>query len=227
MASANIPRIMEQPKRRPRDAVATREALIAAAGQLFAENGYEATTLSQIAGVAGFSPNLITRYFGGKENLFLAATRARLGLEMTLPGSAAGFGERMADHLVTRWELMGQGDPLLMLVRSAPALPAALDALGEFLEEESTGPLVEWMVGVGLTEPDAVDRANAIQSFILGTVVTRKMLRKGAVAAASGAEIRAWLADVLQRLLGDVPASAPSHGYLPRSIDEDHPPDRT
>ena len=68
---------MEQPKR-PRDAVATREALIAAAGQLFAENGYEATTLSQIAGVAGL-PDLITRYFGGKENLFLAATRARLG----------------------------------------------------------------------------------------------------------------------------------------------------
>jgi AcrR family transcriptional regulator len=214
---------MAQPNHRPRDADATREALIAAARQLFAENGYDSTTASHIAQAAGFSPNLITRYFGGKEGLFLAATRASLNLEATLPGSAAGFGARMADHLANRWEEQGQGDPTLMLLRSATSRPAALQALGDFLERESTEPLVDWLVELGVAEPDAVDRANAIQSFILGTVVTRRMLHTGAVAHASSAELRAWLADVLQRLLGEVPVSRPSDGNLPLSWVGKHP----
>jgi hypothetical protein len=36
---------------------------------------------------------------------------------------------------------------------------------------------------------------------LLGTLVTRRMLRTGAVAAATGGELREWLADVLQGLV--------------------------
>lgn len=199
---------------RPRNAAATRAALIEAARPLFGEHGYEATTVSQIARAAGFSPNLITRYFGGKEGLFLAATETRLDMDRTLAGSVGGFGRRVADHLVERWEETGQGDPLLALLRSMSG-PAALEALGEFLERESTKPLARWLVESGLGEREALDRATAIQSFILGAAVTRRVLHTGALETASWEELHDWLADTLQQMVADVPASVPSPGRLP------------
>lgn len=50
----------------------TRERLIEAAVLLFAERGYEATTLKAIAERADRSPGLVYRYFSRKEDLVLA-----------------------------------------------------------------------------------------------------------------------------------------------------------
>jgi AcrR family transcriptional regulator len=216
-----------KPKRRSRDAAATRRALLAAAGPRFAEYGYEATTVGQIARTASFSPSLVTRYFGSKEGLFL---RSGLNLEVGLSGAVADFGPQLAKHLVDRWEKQGHGDPVLMLLRSASSRPAALARLGEFLEREAIAPATRALLALGLSAPDAIDRANAMQSFILGTGVTHRMLRTGAVATASHDDLRAWLGDVLQHLLGEVPQANPSGGRLPsfesdatavRSVDSD------
>jgi AcrR family transcriptional regulator len=182
---------------------------------LFAQNGYEATTVSQIARAAGFSPNLVTRYFGGKEGLFLAAMETRLNLESTLPGPVDGLGRRLADRIVDRWERQGDADPLLALLRSVASRPAAL---GEFLEKEATAPLTEALMSWGFSDHQAVDTANAIQSFIVGTVVTRRMLHTGAVAAATGPQLRGWLADVFQRLVDEgAAADSPRLPHQPRS----------
>lgn len=56
-----------------------REALLHAAGQLFAERGFDRTTTREIAEVAGVDAALIARYFGSKTGLYLAALRAELG----------------------------------------------------------------------------------------------------------------------------------------------------
>jgi len=163
--------VPEEPVSRPRNAAATRESLVDAARPLFAQHGYEATTVSQVAQAAGFSPNLVTRYFGGKEGLFLAATKVRLNLDATLAGSIDGFGRRLADQMVDRWESQGDADPLLALLRSASSHPAAPEALGEFLEQDATMPLTKALLSWGFSEQQAIDRANAIQSFVVGTVV--------------------------------------------------------
>jgi len=143
---------MAEPPARSRDAAATRDQLAHAARALFATHGYEATTVSQIARAAGFSPNLITRYFGGKEGLFLAATKAKLDLDAVLVGGIDGFGQRLADQMVDGWE-QGDGDPLLALLRSSR--PAALLALGEFLEDQATAPLTRALTAWGCTETEA------------------------------------------------------------------------
>ena len=188
-----------------------------AARPLFAQHGYEVTTVSQVARAAGCSANLITRYFGGKEGLFLAATRTRLNLEAPLFGDVDGFGRRLADQMVDRWEQQGEADPLLALLRSASSRLAALEALGEFLEQEATAPLTEALMGWGFSQEQAVDRANAVQSFVVGAVVTRRMLHTGAVAAATSAQLRDWLAGVLQRLVDDGVRVSSAAGDLPPS----------
>lgn len=59
---------------RRRDAAATRQSLLDAATELFAERGYSRTTVRDIATRAGVNQALLFRYFGSKEALFAAAT---------------------------------------------------------------------------------------------------------------------------------------------------------
>ncbi len=59
--------------RRTRNAGATRLALLVAAQDLFGQRGYERTTTRDIGEAAGVDPALITRYFGSKADLYLAA----------------------------------------------------------------------------------------------------------------------------------------------------------
>jgi AcrR family transcriptional regulator len=57
---------------RRRDREATKEALMAAAVEVFAEHGYDAATTRAVARAAGVNEQLIQRYFGGKAGLLLA-----------------------------------------------------------------------------------------------------------------------------------------------------------
>lgn len=66
--------IEEPPKLtlRGRYALATKEAIIAAARKLFAERGYFATTIEDIAAEAGVAPATVYSSTGGKQNLLAA-----------------------------------------------------------------------------------------------------------------------------------------------------------
>ncbi len=76
----------------------TRQALIAAAGELFAQQGYDATSTRSIADAAGVNLGAIHYHFGGKQALYLAcfaiacraeeseAERARLWAEAEARG---------------------------------------------------------------------------------------------------------------------------------------------
>jgi AcrR family transcriptional regulator len=57
---------------RRRDAAATREALLAAGTELFAEHGYDGVPVADIAHRAGVNKAMINYHFGGKRQLYLA-----------------------------------------------------------------------------------------------------------------------------------------------------------
>lgn len=59
-------------RRRPRDAGATREALLAAGADLFAERGYDGVRVWAIADRAGVNKAMISYHFGGKRELYRA-----------------------------------------------------------------------------------------------------------------------------------------------------------
>lgn len=61
---------------RRRDAAGTREALLAAGAELFAERGYEGVPVSTIAQAAGVNKAMINYHFGGKRKLYLAIVSA-------------------------------------------------------------------------------------------------------------------------------------------------------
>jgi TetR/AcrR family transcriptional regulator len=62
--------------RRPRDPEATRQALLGAGTQLFADRGYDGVPLSAIADKAGVNKAMVSYHFGGKRKLYLAIVTA-------------------------------------------------------------------------------------------------------------------------------------------------------
>ena len=61
---------MTEAQSRKRDSTATKAALLDAAASLFAERGFDRTTVRDIAKQAGVNQALLFRYFGTKEALF-------------------------------------------------------------------------------------------------------------------------------------------------------------
>jgi AcrR family transcriptional regulator len=74
---------------------ATRARLLAAAGRVFAERGYHAATLDEIAETAGLSKGAVYYNFESKERLFLALLEERLTERLAGAGgrTAAGASE--------------------------------------------------------------------------------------------------------------------------------------
>jgi AcrR family transcriptional regulator len=181
---------------RPRDAVRTRELILATARRHFAVHGYDRATVRTIAADAGVSANLITRYFGGKQGLFAAATEADMQIEQKLQGPISTVGARIAEHVVARWESPAGDDPLLILLRAAMTDPVAAAHMADFFRRQATEPLARYLGGT-----DAAERAAAVSSLIMGTVIQRYVLGIGPLAATTPGGVRAWLGTALQLLL--------------------------
>ncbi|HET9490187.1 MAG TPA: TetR/AcrR family transcriptional regulator [Methylomirabilota bacterium] len=85
--------------RRHRDPERTRRALLMAGTQLFAERGYEGAALSAIADRARVNKALVSYYFGGKRQLYLAIVTAAFG-ELVTRAEALATSERPAPELL-------------------------------------------------------------------------------------------------------------------------------
>jgi AcrR family transcriptional regulator len=186
---------------RPRNAAATRERIAAAARPLFAERGFEATTVHAIARSAQVSPNLITRYFGGKDGLFLAASDVRFDLAAAFDGPQSSFGERVAHNLVSRWAELGVNDPLPILLRSAGGQPTAASALADFLSENAIGPMITQLLAYGMSREDAAERAAAVHALVVGVVFIRRVLHSTALDTMDDADLERSLGRSIQALI--------------------------
>ena len=88
----------------------TRDHLLAAAAQVFAERGFHGASLDEVAAVAGFTKGAVYSNFKNKEDLFLALFKANCDGEMdalraTLAESEAPPGARISDFI----DLVQQG----------------------------------------------------------------------------------------------------------------------
>ncbi len=193
---------------RRRDANASRQRILAAARTQFAATGYDRSTIRMIAAAAGVSPNLVTRYFGAKQRLFAEATALELGLEAVLPGPRGTLGQRIATHVVGRWEGQGGDDPLISMVRAAAADEQVAAEVSRFFAQQAARPVLALLDG-----PDAHDRAALVGAMMLGISMTRYVLRTGPIAAAQPAALVTWLGGVLQTVLdGDLGVGAAGLG---------------
>ena len=168
----------EQPGRK-RDAAATRLALLDAAAKLFAERGFDRTTVREIAKEAGANQSLLFRYFGSKEALFEAviARNTREQIASTAP-------ERLFSTSLRSMLEPGERNRTLETYLRSPGSDSAAAAMRRELGREYAATLAE------LTDaPDAELRADLAIAWLLGIGLVREITAKEPLASADPDDI--------------------------------------
>ena len=104
---------------RPRNAAATREAILDSAIRSFARAGYDGVGVREIARDAGVTAMLVNRYFGSKEQLFAEAVEASFAAPVFIAEQSQSFARETAAALVARSARGGDElTPFLIMLRS-------------------------------------------------------------------------------------------------------------
>ena len=179
---------------RRRNSAQSRENLLAAAAELFAERGYEGTTIREVGALAGVDPALIARYFGGKAQLYLASLRR----DDSSAGSAP-IDLRDVDRvqkLLDRVSQVGVTPSLSAAVR--PHEDAELQAAAiEVLEKRILGPLMASSSAGG----DTRLRAEIATAALVGVVLSRTRGAFAELSRAPSAEVARLVAEMIDELL--------------------------
>lgn len=182
--------------KRPRNAVATRDAILRSALAAFAHQGYDGVGVREIARAAGVTAVLVNRYFGSKEKLFAAAVETMFSDSTLFGGDASTLAQRLAALVVTKSHKDGHpSDPLLLLLRSAPN-PRAAEILRDNIARHCERPLKSFMRGRKRAE-----RAAIVLALIVGLQLFHKVIGNKALADANGTSLSGDLKLMLERLI--------------------------
>jgi AcrR family transcriptional regulator len=177
----------------------TRAAILVAARELFATQGYSGTSVRSVASAAGVDAALVHHYFGSKDDLFVAALELPVDPRERLAGVVAqgpdGAGERMLRIFLSVWDDPELRLPLLGLTRGM------LEPSGHRLMRDGFLPAVLHPVGVGLgiERPDV--RMPLVASQVIGLILTRYVLEVEPIASMPAEDLVAIYAPTIQRYL--------------------------
>lgn len=181
---------------RPRNATATRASILAAARRRFAAEGFDDVGVRDIARDAGVDAALVSRYFGGKDELFLEALDA-CGDCPAVDGPRDTAGARMAHELVHGGADAGDMTGLQIMLRSVGSARAS-ELIRDFVRHRFSGPLTTWIGG-----PDAAVRCALVGSMMMGVAMNRDLGGCADLSADCKAALEARLAKALQAFIDD------------------------
>lgn len=172
----------------------TREAILKAAQELFAEQGYERATVRDIAARASIDPAMVIRYFGSKEGLFARATAFDLRLPDLRTIAKSEIGATLVAHFIEVWEGARSNGSLISLLRAAATNDdAAATVRGIF------GGQVVPMLARVVPLPELPMRAGLVATQIMGFAITRYVLKVPPVVAMNREQIVQLLGPTMQR----------------------------
>lgn len=184
------------PAARTRDSAATRRALLAAARELFAAQGYERTTVRAVAERAGVNQALLFRYFGNKEALFAEAVT-----EQALAPLVDGPPETLLERIVAA--LLDDSPDAGMFFAVLRSGGREADAVRTQL---GTAYSRAFAALARTDDPaDAAVRADLLLAWLLGIAQLRSVLRTGSLLGADDATVTAHLLRAARALLHGPP----------------------
>jgi AcrR family transcriptional regulator len=186
--------------RRPVGGSDTREEILLAAGELFAELGFERTTMRAVAARADVDPALIHHYFGNKEGLLGAALVLPVEPAVLLAGleqDPAHAGEAIVRRVLGLWE----GDPeirqrLLGLMRVGLSHEYAAGVLRDLL-----GRTILTAVERVVADDHRPLRAGLVGTQMGGLLLGRYVLGLPAVRDATAEQLVVAIGPVVQHYL--------------------------
>ena len=185
---------MSSQRRATPKSIRTREAIETAARDLFMANGFDRTTVREIAARAGIDASMIIRYFGSKDALFARVAAIDLQLPDLSEADPGTIGETLVRHFLDQWE--GEQSPggLPILLRSAASNPEAAERLRDLFR-------VQVFPAVARLGPasDAPMRAGLVASQLLGLAMARYVLCLPPVVGMSRDRIARAVGETVQR----------------------------
>ncbi|OBF27808.1 TetR family transcriptional regulator [Mycobacterium sp. ACS1612] len=175
-----------------RSSAETKEVILAAARQRFAESGYERATIRAIAADANIDPSMVMRYFGNKDQLFAAAADFDLQLPDFATAEHDQLGPQLVGYFMDRWE---RDEALVVLLRSSTTNAEAAQRMQEIFAGQLLPAITK------INADDAPRRTGLIATQMLGLALCRYVLRLPPVTAMSHDEVVAWLGPTIQRYL--------------------------
>ena len=178
---------------RPRNAAATRAAILLSARHQFATQSYENVGVREIAGDAGVDPALVNRYFGGKEALFREVLRG--DKKDILDGlSAADLPARLASLLdedpCGGHDMAEKVDRMLIILHSASS-PTASEIVRGSMNADMLEPIAALLDG-----DDARIRASMTVAVLMGTAVMRTVMAVEPMCTSDPDVVRAKITDL-------------------------------
>jgi AcrR family transcriptional regulator len=172
----------------------TREAILAAAQEAFADRGFDAASIRAIAAAAGVDPALVHHYFGTKDQLFLDAMQAPFdpaeALSTVLEKGRDGVGERLVRTMLGVWD-GAAGGPAAAIVRSAVSNELFARMLREFVTHRILRRIAK---DLDLAPDEWLVRTSLVAGQIAGLIMMRYIVKLEPMASMP--------ADTLVRLVG-------------------------
>jgi AcrR family transcriptional regulator len=190
--------------RRPLGSPDARQAVLTAARELFAELGFERTTMRAVAARAGVDPALIYHYFGDKDGLLVAALQPPVDETTVFSGladEADRAGEELVRRLINLWEDRPEvREQMVAILRTGLSHDRASRLLRDILSSFILAAL-----GGVLAGDRRELRAALIGSQIGGLMLARYILKVPGAAAASPEDLVQAVGPTVQRYLtGDI-----------------------
>jgi AcrR family transcriptional regulator len=168
----------------------TRQELLDAAREVFADRGVDGATTREIAQRAGVDPAMIAHYFGSKGGLFDAVTALQVDprdvVGPVLEASPDDAARELLAALIRVWD--AHASVLSAVLRSATRHPSLAARMRMFILERAVRPVAARF------SPDADEvetRAALLASQIAGLLLTRYVLRWEPLASAD----TEWIVD--------------------------------
>jgi AcrR family transcriptional regulator len=177
----------------------TREAILSAARDAFAERGYDAASIRLIAAAAGVDPALVHHYFGTKDQLFLDAMQLPLDpatiVAKVMTGGVDGLGERLVRTLVTVWD-SPVGGAAAAFVRSAVSNELIAKMMREFIVNRIIRRVVK---DLALDPAEGPLRANLIATQMAGLIMMRYIIKVEPLASTAPDVVAVLIGPTIQR----------------------------
>jgi len=172
----------------------TRAAILKAAQELFAGQGYERTTVRDVAARAAIDPAMVMRYFGSKEGLFARATAFDLQLPDLTQVARHRIGATLVAHFLEIWEGARSNGSLISLLRAAASSDDAAAAIRTIF-----GGQVVPMLARVVPPAELPVRGGLVATQIMGLAVARYILKVPPVVALDRPGLVRLLGPTMQR----------------------------
>ncbi|GAY15068.1 TetR/AcrR family transcriptional regulator [Mycobacterium sp. shizuoka-1] len=180
----------------PRNAAATREAILQSAIHNFARAGYDGVGVRQIAHDAGVTAMLVNRYFGSKEGLFAEAVETAFAEPVFVPEGSDDLAADLVKALVVKSGPRADAPPPFLIMLRSASSPVAVTIVREAINRHVGARLARQ-----LDSSDRELRSEVLLSVISGVLMMRAVIGTRALRGAKAADIGAVLEPLIAGLI--------------------------